>query len=511
MFKSKFSKIIKIFLFLIFLFFLILFVIGWYDVKGGRKVRTFEYLNLNVIIPHKIRSFLKETIFYLPNLQNTAEKQRARIEELKNLRKHAIELWYMASDKGFEKVNGYFFEKKDIKTKFNNYKIKIFSLPFHNFGQLEEPIAYTKLLKPVAYLEQTEDKVLLTSGNGVFLYFEKARIKELIDNQNLLSKYNNLELKRIKTNIKDLISNEKFFYSGYPGIRDLMILDNKIYVSYNNTPTYQCYNTAIMVSDLNFNKLNFTEFFNYDECVSEENKEFKGNEAPATWSGGGKMFPFKDNKILFTIGEYNDRTRAQNKESMFGKIFSIDLKTKSHKLISMGHRNPQGLFYNKDNDSIISTEHGPRGGDEININLNVSNEKVNNFGWPISSYGVHYDGVERKEAPLYKSHSKYGFEEPLKYYTPSISITEIIKIPNTFNKKFSNDFFIGSMGSYIGEGDLSIHHIRLNENSDKINFEDIIPIKQRIRDLMFLEKQNTVILILENTPAIAFLKINNKN
>ena len=66
------------------------------------------------------------------------------------------------------------------------------------------------------------------------------------------------------------------------------------------------------------------------------------------------------------------------------------------------------------------------------------------------------------------------------------------------------------MGSYISDGDLSIHHIRLNSEFDKIDFEDIIPLRQRIRDLIFLDKQNTVVLILENTPAIAFLK-NPKN
>ncbi len=508
---NKFSKK-KIFFFLILLISLIILVIGWNDVKGGRGVQTFKsILPFSVKIPPKIRSFLKKTIFFIPNLQNTVKEQRFHIEKLKNLRKHAIELWYLASDKGFEKVNAYYFEKKDINTKYNNYKIKLFSLPFHNFGQMEEPIAYTKLLKPVGYLEQTNDKILLTSGNGVFFYLEKERIKELVNNKNLLSKYNTLELKRINTNIRDLISNEKFYYAGYPGIRDLMILDNKIYVSYNKTPTYECYNTTIMVSELNFNNLNFSEFFTYDECISEENKEFTGNEAPATWSGGGKMFPFQDGKILFTIGEYNDRTRAQNKNSMFGKIFSINLKTKSHKLISMGHRNPQGLFYSEDNDLIINTEHGPRGGDEININLNISNEEVKNFGWPISSYGIHYDGAERKEAPLHKSHSKHGFVEPIKYYVPSISITEIIKIPETFNKEFSNDFFVGAMGSFISEGDLSLHHIRFDKDFNKIELEDIIPLYQRVRDLIFLEKQNVVVLILENTPAIAFLKISNKN
>ena len=56
--------------------------------------------------------------------------------------------------------------------------------------------------------------------------------------------------------------------------------------------------------------------------------------------------------------------------------------------------------------------------------------KVKNFGWPISSYGEHYAKHNSKkilsEAPLKKSHKKYGFEEPLKYFNPSIGISEII-------------------------------------------------------------------------------------
>ena len=76
----------------------------------------------------------------------------------------------------------------------------------------------------------------------------------------------------------------------------------------------------------------------------------------------------------------------------------------------MGHRNPQSLDYikNENNNFIISTEHGPDGGDEININNLSINENIKNFGWPISSYGYHYDKKDRENAPLYKSHSEYG-------------------------------------------------------------------------------------------------------
>ena len=87
---NRFSKK-KIFFFLILLISLIILVIGWNDVKGGRGVQTFKsILPFSVKIPPKIRSFLKKTIFFIPDLQSTNKKQRLRIEELKNLRKHAI-------------------------------------------------------------------------------------------------------------------------------------------------------------------------------------------------------------------------------------------------------------------------------------------------------------------------------------------------------------------------------------------------------------------------------------
>ena len=504
-------KKIKIFISLILVLFLILGALAWYDIKGGAEVRIFEKLGINLKISPKINNFLKKTIFYLPDLQNDNKIQAARIEELKNLRRHLTDLWFMTSDANFKNVKANFFKKENIKNKFNNYELKLFSLPFYNYNRYAKELVFKRMSKPVGYLEQTNDHVILATGNGVFFYFEKDRVKKLVENQNLLLKYNDLELKTIKTNIKDTIKNVKIYNSGDSGIRDLMILDNRIFVSYNSMPAPECFNTSIMVADLNLDNLNFSEFFTYDECVSDINKEVSYNpvNAGSVLNSGGKMFSYKNGKIIFTTGTYMDSTRAQNKKSMFGKILSIDLKTKKFQTISMGHRNPQGLFYDKKNDIILSTEHGPRGGDEININLKTNIEKIKNFGWPVSSYGVHYGGVKTKEAPLYKSHKDYGFIEPIKYFAPSIAISEIIRIPNRLNKKFTNDFFIGSMGTYLPEGDLSIHHIRFNSDFNKIEFEDIIPIGQRVRDLILLEKQKVVISVLENTPAISFLRLSN--
>ena len=67
----------------------------------------------------------------------------------------------------------------------------------------------------------------------------------------------------------------------------------------------------------------------------------------------------------------------------------------------MGHRNPQGLYFDREKNFILATEHGPQGGDEINLIevSKINKDKIQNYGWPISSYGEHYGG---KNAPKNK-------------------------------------------------------------------------------------------------------------
>ena len=68
----------------------------------------------------------------------------------------------------------------------------------------------------------------------------------------------------------------------------------------------------------------------------------------------------------------------------------------------MGHRNPQGLFVDQ-NKIVLSTEHGPWGGDEINLIPfeKIYNNEILNFGWPISSYGEHYAKKMQEQERLY--------------------------------------------------------------------------------------------------------------
>ena len=230
----------------------------------------------------------------------------------------------------------------------------------------------------------------------------------------------------------------------------MLIKNNKIYVSYEKKVKDKCFTNAILVSNLEFEKIIFNEFFNINECQPS----FES-------SVGGNLSDFKDNKILMTIGDYKSyehpaqgNNNPQNINSLNGKIISIDEKTKEYKILSMGHRNPQGLYYDKENNVIYSTDHGPQGGDEINVNTSPDGE-IKNYGWGISSYGEHYcfpdcdnekGHVAYKMAPLNKSHTKYGFIEPIKYFTPSIAPTQIIKTEKFIKIVNKNIIYVGALG-----------------------------------------------------------------
>ena len=101
--------------------------------------------------------------------------------------------------------------------------------------------------------------------------------------------------------------------------------------------------------------------------------------------------------ILLSTGDFRLRNHAQRKDTVFGKIIKINLDNSKNKfeVISLGHRNPQGLLIDEKENFILSTEHGPHGGDEINLNLNLF--RILKILDGQLSYGEHYGGKDFKE------------------------------------------------------------------------------------------------------------------
>ncbi len=348
---------------------------------------------------------------------------------------------------------------------------------------------------PRAYLSKTNEKIFLITGTGIISLANKKNFYQ----------EKNFKFKVLKSNIKKLITFKDFYRNSNYGIKGMMIDDKNIYVSLSNIEDKDCVKITVLKAKIDYEKLNFSYAFNPKQCVKKDN--IYGEFQPI--QSGGSLFNFDNENFLLSTGEFRFRDLAQNDLSIYGKILKINKLNGSYKIISKGHRNIQGLFFDKKEKIIISTEHGPFGGDEINVNKSL--DKFLNFGWPVSSYGEHYSGMAPKDAyekaPLYKSHSNYGFIEPIKYFVPSIGITQIVKSPKIKKNDFSHNFFFSSMGYQDRENSLSIHNIRLDKNYQRVIFEDKIKINFRVRDLLFLD-ENNILAYLEKKGSLIKIKIN---
>ena len=207
-----------------------------------------------------------------------------------------------------------------------------------------------------------------------------------------------------------------------------------------------------------------------------------------------------ENSILLTIGDFKDLGIYSSVENrLFCKIISINLETKKHKIISKGHRNPQGLLYLEKENLLISSEHGPKGGDEINKIL-INTNKIPDYGWPFVSYGTFY-GFEsteiRKHIIKSKNHKDNGYVEPILVYEPAIGPSQIVNA----SYKSDNSFLVSSLKNK------TLYEFNYSKNDIKAKKTDEIYIGERIRDIKLIG-ENEYFLILGNTGSFAVLNPN---
>lgn len=328
------------------------------------------------------------------------------------------------------------------------------------------------------YLDFHNNNLVLVSARGILSYQEEADSKT--------------NFKQIKNNISKFINNDQFDQFRWYSIKDLHINNNKIFISYTEEIKKDCWNTSIIFSDMDYEQINFKKLFSAKSCVKKKNIDNEFN----AWQSGGKIISIDNNQIILSTGDYRLRSLAQDKNSINGKLINININDYSYKIISMGHRNPQGLYINKQNNFILETEHGPQGGDEINlIDLNLSG--LPNYGWAIASYGDHYGGrIKQNETkyekyPLLKSHKNNGFIEPLKSFEPSIGITSITKIDD-------KTYVTASLK------DKSIYFFNLDDENKIVNFKRI-EVFERVRSMIYKNKK--LYLFLEDTASIGIIEI----
>ncbi|MFC0605481.1 PQQ-dependent sugar dehydrogenase [Winogradskyella pulchriflava] len=197
-------------------------------------------------------------------------------------------------------------------------------------------------------------------------------------------------------------------------------------------------NTTIARAKLNDKKLTNFEVLYKAEPNSRRGQHF-----------GSRLVFDNAGYLYFTIGDRGDRdTNPQDITRDCGKVYRINddgtipndnpfaQSINAKKAIySYGHRNPQGMILHPKTGEIWTHEHGPKGGDEINIIKAGSN-----YGWPIISYGVNYSGTKFTELT-----EKEGMEQPLHYWDPSIAPSGMAFINSDKYGDWNGNLLVGSL------------------------------------------------------------------
>ncbi len=193
---------------------------------------------------------------------------------------------------------------------------------------------------------------------------------------------------------------------------------------------------------------------------------------------GSRLVLDNSGKLFITTGDRgSERDQAQKLDNHLGKVIRIntdgtapadnpyiDDATARNEIWSYGHRNMQGAALHPTTGQLWTHEHGPQGGDEINIA-----QPGKNYGWPIITYGEEYGGGVFGKTKL------AGLEQPLHHWVPSIAPSGMLFYNAPLFSAWHSNLFIGSLKF----GQL----VRLELQNDKVTHEERIMIGQRIRDV----------------------------
>jgi aldose sugar dehydrogenase len=221
---------------------------------------------------------------------------------------------------------------------------------------------------------------------------------------------------------------------------------------------------------------------------------------------GSRLAFAPDGTLFVTLGERFQFTPAQDLSNDLGKIVRINPDgsiPKDHPFVgrqdacpeiwSYGHRNPQGAAIHPETGKLWETEFGPRGGDEVNVP-----QAAANYGWPVVSWGKHYDGREIPKPPTHPE-----FADAIYHWNPVISPSGITFYTGDAIPAWKGNLLIGALSEQA--------IVRLTLDGEKVVGEERIPMGTRIRDVVqgpdgavyaLTDERNGEILrlTLENSP-----------
>lgn len=164
---------------------------------------------------------------------------------------------------------------------------------------------------------------------------------------------------------------------------------------------------------------------------------------------GSRIVFDNDNILYFSIGERGRQENAQDSTNHLGGVLRLhddgtipndnpylDAPGAQPEIYTMGNRNIQGMFYLSERDEIWAIEHGPKGGDELNLI-----EGGENYGWPLATFGINYN-----DTPITDKTSIPGYKDPITYWVPSIAPCGMDMV-NYDEAKNEIDIIIGTLSS----------------------------------------------------------------
>jgi len=196
---------------------------------------------------------------------------------------------------------------------------------------------------------------------------------------------------------------------------------------------------------------------------------------------GCRIVQAADNNLFVTLGDhFSFRDQAQNLGNHLGKLIRIapdgsvptdnpfvGRDSAKPEIWSYGHRNPQSLATNPANGELWEIEHGPRGGDEVNII-----GKAKNYGWPVIGFGIDYSG-----AKIHEASAKDGMEQPVKAWVPSIAPSGMTFYTGALFPAWRGSLFTGALAGQM--------LVRLSLKGQAVTGEERLlqNLNERIRDV----------------------------
>ncbi len=195
---------------------------------------------------------------------------------------------------------------------------------------------------------------------------------------------------------------------------------------------------------------------------------------------GSKLAFGRDGLLYMSVGERNDRNRAQNTNSHGGKILRLKddgtvppdnpfVGKAGYKpeIYTYGHRNVQGLAVHPETGVLWATEHGPQGGDELNVI-----EAGKNYGWPVITFGREYSGEVISPQP-----AKEGLEQPYMFWAPSPGLSGMAFYTGDKFPGWKGQVFLGALAG------LGVYRVGFNQRGLAGRELMLTSLRQRIRDL----------------------------